>query len=72
MGLVCKLTPYIKDRQRPKTEADHFRLVGGSFDKKGNLLKGLSWMATRQVDRSRCESEVQQDLARPPGELTVD
>lgn len=50
LGLVCKLTPYIKDRQRPKTEADHFRLVGGSFDKKGNLLKGLSWMATRQVD----------------------
>lgn len=30
-----KLVPHSKSRERSKKEADHSRLVGGSFNKKG-------------------------------------
>ena len=36
--LVCKLTPtHAEGKERPKNEADHSGLVGGSFNKQGNL-----------------------------------
>lgn len=30
-----KLVPHIESREKPKKEADHSRLVGGNFNKKG-------------------------------------
>lgn len=44
----------IKERQK---EAEHSRLVGGRFNKKGNL-RGLSSLATRWVDLCTCHQSV--------------
>lgn len=38
----------MKDKERPKKEAAHSRLVGGGFKKQGNF-QGLSWAAARPV-----------------------
>lgn len=35
------LLSYTKGKERPKKEADHSRLLGGSFNKQGNLLMRL-------------------------------
>ena len=46
MMLVCQLaTPH--GMQGETKEADYSRLVCGEFDKQGNLLRGLSRVATR-------------------------
>ena len=34
-----KLAPYTESKQRLEKEADHFRLVGGRFNKPGDLHK---------------------------------
>lgn len=41
LGEIWKWTPYTKDKERLKKEADHFRLVGGSFNQQGNLHSRL-------------------------------
>ena len=39
--LVCKLALYTEKSERPMKEADHSLLVGGRFNKQGDLLMGL-------------------------------
>ena len=46
--LVPSWSPY-RAKKKPVEEAGHSRLVGGGFDKQGNLM-GLSWAATSLVD----------------------
>ena len=41
---------YTKGKGRSKKEADHCRLIGGSFNQQGNLQE-LYWLATRWLDR---------------------
>ena len=38
-------------------EADHFIFVGGRFNKQGNLHRGLSLAAVRQVEVYTCLQE---------------
>lgn len=46
-GLFIFWFLYTEGKERLKKE-DHFRLVGGCFNKQGNLnLRHLSWVATR-------------------------
>ena len=39
--LFCKLAPYTEGKDRPKKETGHCKLVGGSFNKQGNILRRL-------------------------------
>lgn len=48
--VVCKLAPYTEGKERPKKEAAHSRLVGGDFNKLGNLLKRLVLGGRERVD----------------------
>ena len=42
-----KLVPIYRGRERQNKEVGHLRLVGGSFNKQGKLLMGLSWAVNR-------------------------
>lgn len=45
--LVCKLVPgHVRQGEK---EADHPRLVGGRFNKKGTHVPGTSWVVVRQL-----------------------
>ena len=46
--------PYVEGKERLKKEADYSRLVGGSFNKPGKSLQGLSWAAARHVHLHTC------------------
>lgn len=50
-GWNLKLVPSTRRVGRPKKEADHSRLVGGRFDKEGNLLTRLI-LGGRKASRS--------------------
>lgn len=50
--LVCKLSPYKEGKARPKKEAGHSRLVGGSIDKPGSLQMRL--VLGNKTSRSLC------------------
>lgn len=50
-GWNLKLVPSTRRVGRPKKEADHSRLVGGRFDKQGNLLTRLI-LGGRKASRS--------------------
>lgn len=39
LGEIWKWTPYTKGKARLQKEADHFRLVGGSFNQQENLYR---------------------------------
>lgn len=45
---ICNCSPYTKDRERLRKRADHARLVGGSFNKQGNLW-GRSWAVAKST-----------------------
>ena len=45
LGEAWNQVPYIEVKERRTKVVDHCRLVGGSFDKQGNL-QGLCWAAT--------------------------
>lgn len=49
-GNLCHQPPHVKGRERPKEEADHFSLAGGSLINKETYLQGLSWAPARWVD----------------------
>ena len=53
-GCNLKLASWIKGRERQKKEAGHSRLVGGSFNKKGNLHRRLVSGSFRQADLCTC------------------
>ena len=48
--------PYTEGKERPKKEADHSRLVGGRFNKQGNLHMWLVLASIRWVDLSALQN----------------
>ena len=60
LGHYCWFTKwpqYSESKKRPKTEADHSRLVGGRSNKQENYLQGLSLAVVRQVNLCPCLPE---------------
>lgn len=49
LGTSLKLVPYAESKQRPKEEADPSRLVGGRFNKWGNLHTRLERPQDQQI-----------------------
>lgn len=45
-----KLVPYMEGTERPKTEADYTRLVGGSFNKQGDFNVRLVLVSVRGIN----------------------
>lgn len=45
---IWNWSAYMEGKKRPKNEAGHLRLVGGSLNKQGNLLLSLSWLSSFQ------------------------
>lgn len=49
-GLNLKMAPYVEGTERPKTEADYSRLVGGSFNKQGDFSVRVDLASVKAIN----------------------
>lgn len=47
--LVCKLAPIHQGKEETKEETGYSRLISGRFNEQGKLLKGVFWVAARDL-----------------------
>lgn len=45
-----KMAPYVEGTERPKTEADYSRLVGGSFNKQGDFSVRVDLASVKAIN----------------------